>query len=163
MKLHKSIKSLLALAAVAAFASPALAASQTANVEVTATVQNSCTLSAENIAFGVVPMPSNGVATASGNLNVACTTALPYNVFIGAGQPASATHKLTHTNGSTKITYGLYVDGAYTVPAQNGTIPAFTDIGVGSVKTHTLRARMDLNQPALAGNYSNTHVATIEY
>lgn len=157
-------KSLLAVASMAAIA-PAIAASANTNVNVSATVNNTCTFTAtsNDINFGVLNMPSMGTASASGELKVACTKELPYAIEVGgASQTPSEFHELTHTDGATKLTYGLYTDAGFTTPANSAT-PAFTGTGTGVEISHPLYARINLNQPALAGSYSNTHVVTVTY
>lgn len=56
----------------------------------------------------------------------------------------------------------LAADAGFTTPANSET-PAFTGTGTGVEISHPLYARINLNQPALAGSYSNTHLVTVTY
>lgn len=162
----KKIALVAALSAIAfGLAAPAHADTQSANFQVKANVVNSCTIAAQDINFGSLAMPSIGKADADGALSIACTINLPYTVTITSADGNTGAPKMKNGAGTSQIIYGLYTDAARTTQVSNGVNGGqpYTGVGTGLVVTHTVFARLDLNQPAEAGAHANTHVATITY
>src|ERR1700760_1404300 len=80
----------LSLAALAAWSSIAYAGSATASFAVTATVVNSCIVSASSLAFPSYVPTAASATTGSTSLNVTCTLGAPYTVALSNGSGTGA-------------------------------------------------------------------------
>lgn len=152
-------------ATLATLALPAAAESQSATFRVSATVVNSCTIAAQDINFGTLAMPAIGNADAEGAVSVACTINLPYTVTVTSADGNTGAPKMKNGAGTSTITYNLYNNNARTTLISNGANGGqpFTGVGTGASVTYPVYARLNLNQPAMAGAHANTQVVTIVY
>jgi spore coat protein U domain-containing protein, fimbrial subunit CupE1/2/3/6 len=132
--------------AFGAYSSTAKAASATANLGVSATVTNNCTISTTALAFGSYdPVGAN----ASGNLDgtgtvvVACTKGATATVGLGLGGNASGRTTIWSDSGA-----GLLSPAA--APSK-------------APRNFTVYGRVTGNQDVPAGNYSDTVVATVNF
>jgi spore coat protein U-like protein len=154
--------------AFGAYSSTAKAASATANLGVSATVTNNCTISTTALAFGSYdPVGAN----ASGNLDgtgtvvVACTKGATATVGLGLGGNASGSTRRMGDGGTNYLTYELYQD--------SGRTTIWSDSGAGLLspaaapskapRNFTVYGRVTGNQDVPAGNYSDTVVATVNF
>jgi spore coat protein U domain-containing protein, fimbrial subunit CupE1/2/3/6 len=107
-------RTVLSLIAVAAMTAPAFAASQSANLNVTASVSAQCTITTTPVAFGAYdPIVANAAAdlTASGSVNVACTKGTAATIDLGnGGSFLGGTRRMG--SGSDFLNYGLFKDAA---------------------------------------------------
>lgn len=153
-------------AVLAAGASPALAATQTTQFQVTLTVQAECKLtSATDLAFGTTGVIQSAI-NASSAIGVQCTNTTPYNIGLnaGAGSGASVTsRKMTAGTGAT-INYELFRDSARTA-VWGDTVNSNTvsGTGTGAVQTLTVYGRVPAQTTPAAGNYADTVQVTVTY
>jgi len=161
---------LFSLCALAAFATSAsaVAGSATANMSVTASVTNSCTISAGALSFGAYDPTSNTDASGSATLTLDCTKDASATITLdqgsnptGASTDAAPERQLG--NGTDYIAYFLYQDAGYTTAWGNtaGTGAGYT--GTGSSGNVTVYAKAAKNQNVSAGSYTDSVTATVTF
>lgn len=163
---------LLALASLVlvGFAGVARAGTATSNMSVTATVSNSCTISAGALAFGAYNTVAGSAVDASGTITVACTKGSSNTVTLGQGSNANtgstdaAPLRRLKDTGTNYLSYSLYQDSGRTTAWAN---TAGTGLGYSAASSAssnlTVYGRISASQDGPAGSYSDTVVATITY
>jgi spore coat protein U-like protein len=144
----------------------AWAASVQAQFNVTATVLNSCAVSASDLAFGSYTAGSGSPLTASTTVQVTCTASLPYTVALDGGtNTASVTARAMTDGASHNLSYGLYTSNAYTAVWGDGTGGTSTvgGSGNGSAQSLTVYGRIPAAQFVVAGSYSDRITVTVSY
>ncbi|WP_120716858.1 Csu type fimbrial protein [Tsuneonella amylolytica] len=158
---------IIAAAATAAVASPALAAGQTASgtVDVLLQVTNSCSVKAEALAF---PAISDFTAATNGSSPtlVNCTLNAPYTVFVDYGQNAGSTtqRKLKFVDASSAthlINYNVYTTTARTTEWTPTT--GVSGVGTGADQPMTLWGTVPAQASKPAGGYKDQVVVTLNY
>ena len=156
-------------AAIAAvFDTVAWAATATANLGVSATVTNNCTISTAALAFGsydpVVAHASTDL-DGTGTVIVACTKGATATIGLGLGSNASGSVRRMKDSGSNYITYELYRDASRsTVWGTSG--GALLSPGAApskAARNFTVYGRVASNQDVPAGSYNDTVVATVNF
>jgi spore coat protein U-like protein len=154
----------VALAACAA--QPAMAATDSANLGVSATVSSNCNVSTSPVAFGSVDVTAGSAVNGSGSISVTCTSGTAWSAAadVGAGTGASLeTRKMS--NGVDVLNYALYVDNARSSIWGDGESTAtIDDTGTGSAQSKTIYGTILANQAGVtAGSYADTVVVTVTY
>lgn len=148
-----------ALAALVVAASPARAATTTANVNVTAKVDASCTMTDASVNFGVYNPVSATANDASGNLTVTCTKGTPANVTLAG---AAGSRVMTDAVSSDTLPFELYTDiGRSTVWA--GTTNVSATSATGTPVTVPVYGRIAAGKFVTPGTYNATVVATLNF
>jgi spore coat protein U-like protein len=134
----------------------------TTSFTVTATISNSCTISASNLSFGTY---TGAVLNGTSMITVNCTKNAPYYVGLNAGEATGATvttRKLT--SGANSLNYALYSNTTRTANWGN-TVGTDTVSGTGSGISQLLNVYGQIpgGQNLIPGNYSDTITATITY
>jgi spore coat protein U-like protein len=158
----------MAIVAAGFSAAPASAATATANLGVSATVTNNCTISTAALAFGsydpVVAHASTNL-DGTGTVTVACTKGAVATVGLGLGSNAAGSTRRMTNGASEYLTYELYQDaGRATVWGNSGA--GLYSPGAAPSKTarnFTVYGRVTSNQDVVAGNYADTVVATVNF
>ena len=159
--------SVLAIAAVAS--QPALAATDTANLDVSATVTSNCVVSTTPLAFGDIDVTGGSPVDGTGGLSVTCTSGAGWTATADAGSGTGAdlaTRKMA--NGANLLNYVLYTDSARTTVWGDGTTVGaegtFTGTGTGSAQASTIYGTIPASQTSLpAGAYTDTVTVTVTY
>jgi spore coat protein U-like protein len=142
-----------------------LAASATANVTVSATVANNCTISGGALAFGSYDPLVAGATDGAGTFTVACTKgASGVTIDLGTGQNYAAGRKMT--SGSATLDYQLYSDSSRTTvwgSAAGGSTLAVSAPTSKAPVSYTVYGRITGGQDVAAGNYSDSIVATVNF
>ena len=165
--MKRTVLSLIALTALVV-AAPAFAASQTANLSVTASVAANCTITTSPVAFGAYdPVSVNSATnlTANGAVNVACTKGTPATIDLGNGGNFSAGSRRMGS-GSDFLGYSLFRDAALTQPWGSGIAGGATEAynaATKAVTAVTVYGMVPAGQDVTVGAYSDTVVATINY
>jgi spore coat protein U-like protein len=146
-----------------AFNLPAVAATATATMAVTATVDSTCLISATPLAFGAYA----GTQTdATSTLTVTCSNTTPYNVGLDAGLATGATVTSRAMTGpaSATLAYALFQETTRTTNWGN-TVGTDTVAGTGngSAQGLTVYGRVAAGQFVTPGAYSDTITATVTY
>ncbi len=155
----------LGLAGLLAVAPPAGAAAATATTtfQVTATVQATCVIAANTLAFGTYTGAQTDATT---TISVTCTNSTPYNVGLdpGTAPGATVTTRKMSGPGGALLAYALYRDAAR---AQNWGNTVGTDTvtgaGNGGGQTLTVYGRLAGSQYVTPGAYADTITATTSY
>ena len=165
--MRRVFSAVLSLAALAS-ASSSMADTATGNLNVSATVNKSCTVGGGTLAFGVIS-PTTGVTTASpasGSVSVTCTFDTAYDVALDNGANYSASRRMT--NGSHFLTYDIYRNAGAT--QRFGATDVATDMVAGtgngnSADTIPVYGLIPAGQAATAGAgaYTDTVLITVTY
>jgi spore coat protein U-like protein len=156
-----------AAVAVLAVALPfkgASAATATATLGVTASVQATCAITGGTLAFGTYAASQ---VDASTTISVQCTNTTPWTVTLDPGTGTGATdtsRKMTGPSSAT-LNYQLYKDSGRTQHwgADNVDGDAATGTGNGSTQSLTVYGRVFNAQYVTPGSYSDTVTATVAY
>ena len=161
-------RTVLSLIAMAAITAPAFAASQNANLIVTASVAANCTITTSPVAFGAYdPVSANAAAnlTGSGSVNVACTKGTPATIDLGNGGSFSGGSRRM-ASGSDFMNYSLFKDAALTqawgTGVAGGTTSAY-NAATKNVTAVTVFGMVPAAQDITVGAYADVVVATINY
>jgi spore coat protein U-like protein len=153
---------------LAAMGTSVSAATATANLGVSATVTNNCTISTSALAFGSYdPVVANASTDldGTGTVSVACTKGVSATVGLGLGSNASgSTRRMTDGSGN-YLTYELYQDASHTTVWGNAGAGLLSPAAAPSkaARNFTVYGQVVSNQDATAGNYSDTVVATVNF
>lgn len=156
----------LALALSGLAASNAQAATATANMPVTITIQNACNVSAvapTTLAFGTQgPLTANVDQTST--ITVTCTNLLPYSVGLGFGQNGTSNTTRKMALAGNFVAYQLYSDAARTTVWGNtpGT-DTVAGTGNGNAQTLTVNGRVPAQTTPAAGSYADLVAVTVNY
>jgi spore coat protein U-like protein len=162
-----------ALAAGAFFAEPqaAHAGTNTADLDVSATVTANCTISTAPLAFGAYdPITANAVSSldGSGTVTVTCTNGSSAVITLGQGANPDAASEDTAplrrmTDGTNFLAYSLFSDAARTIAWGNTAGTGANHTGSGMATNLTVYGSVAAGQNVPAGSYSDTVVATVTF
>jgi spore coat protein U-like protein len=143
------------------------AGTATANLSVTATVANNCTISTATVAFGSYDPVSTNASTpldGSGSVIVACTKGVTPGIGLNLGANANGSTRRM-ANGSNYLTYELYKEVGHTNVWGNSGGDLYTPSSAPSkdARTFTVYGQVPAGQDAAAGSYSDTVVATVNF
>lgn len=154
--------------ALIAGAMSASAATATANLGVSATVTNNCTISTAALAFGAYdPVAANASADldGTGTVTVACTKGSTATIGLGLGGNASGTTRRMTDGSSNYLTYELYQDAGRTTVWGTAGPGLLSPVAAPSkaARDFTVYGRVTSNQDVPAGSYNDTVVATVNF
>lgn len=161
---------LAAMAVVAASAfsigSPASAATATAPMAVTATVQSACIVAVTPLAFGSYDPTSGSPKDGTSIVTVTCTSGTSFTVGLSAGGASGATVTTRQmVNGSNRLNYALYSDANHSInwgnTAGNDTPAAM--IATALPSQLTVYGRVGASQNVPAGLYTDSVTVTVNY
>jgi spore coat protein U-like protein len=143
------------------------AATQTANLGVSATVTNNCTISTGAVAFGAYdPVVANAAANldGTGTVTVACTKGSTATIGLGLGaNPSGSVRRMS--GGTDFLTYELYQDASRSTVWGNSGAGLLSPAAAPSkaARNFTVYGRVPSNQDVAAGNYNDTVLATVNF
>ena len=152
-----------------AFSGPAMSAPSfsTATIPVSATVVDSCSVSATALSFGNYnPLSASAVDT-SGTISALCTIGTPFSISLneGMGPGASVGGRKLSLGDGISIDYAIYSDANRTTiwgDSTNGT-SVQTGVGNGASQDFSMYGRLPGAQLAAVGVYTDTITVTISY
>jgi len=162
------MKSALITAVVSlAFATPALAVTDTTTFQVTTTVNDSCTVTAADMAFGAYDAGA-GVLNTTSTITATCTAGTSYDIGLDVGSNnanVTSTTRAMDDGASSYLDYELYLDSDRTTVL--GTTVA-TDTrsnasATAGANTETVYGQIPGGQYVPAASYSDTINVTITY
>lgn len=162
----KKYSALSALAALAVFSAPALAATSSGSFNVQVIIQETCTVTSPTstlLDFGTQGL-LNANVDASTAIAVQCTSGTDYDITLDQGQNASRRMRLLAT--ANYVDYELYTTAGRTVawPLVAGTAPyQFTATGVAQSYTVYGRIPVQTTPPASATAYTDVVAITVTY
>ncbi|MBN1959617.1 MAG: spore coat protein U domain-containing protein [Deltaproteobacteria bacterium] len=165
----KSFKiSLVTIAFLTAISSSALAATATANLDVSAVVVNNCSITTAALAFGTYdPIVANAAVDldATGTVTVTCTQGATTTIGLGLGVNASGTQRRMNDGGTGYLEYDLYQDAGRTTSWGDAAPDLLTPAPAPSSapRPFTVYGRVSAGQDVPAGSYNDTVVATVNF
>lgn len=161
-------KALLCLSIPASMmlAQQAIAATTTASMPVSATVQSACIVSANAMSFGSYNPTAGTNLDSSTTVVVTCTSGTAYTVGLSAGGGTGATVSARKmTNASNTLNYALYQDSGRTINWGNtpGTDTPGSATATSSAATLTVYGRVASGQNVPAATYTDTITVTVNY
>ncbi len=164
------VKNLVKIAGLLFFASSAtqVFAQATTSFNVTASVVDSCSVSAGNVAFGNVEPVNNANIDAVGSVTVTCSLGTSYSVLLDDGANSSdgtvSTRRMTD-GSSNYLSYQLYSDTLRTsVWGETGGTNDVTGTGTGLGVPVVVYGRIPSGQQETqTGSYSDTIGVTVNY
>jgi spore coat protein U-like protein len=155
----KTIKLLTILIAFSSF-HLANAATATAPMQVTATVDPKCTITISDIAFGTVQLNSTNPSVMS-SFTAQCTNGTTYNISFDGGLNASSYgYRLKHATLSEYLSYTL------TIPSTGPVNPnqtAYSGTGNGSLSSVIIQGSLNTSANVTPGKFSDTVTVTVTY
>jgi spore coat protein U-like protein len=141
------------------------AATDTTTFQVTATVTESCNVTATDLVFGNYD-PSVADNEKTSTITVTCTKGTDYDIGLNEGTASGATvttRKMVGTVDS--LNYSLFSDTNRTVNWGNtvGTDTVAVGSATGAAENHTVYGRIPTGQYVTAGSYSDTITVTVTY
>jgi spore coat protein U-like protein len=147
--------------------SEAAAVTTTSTMQVTASVQATCTVASTNLAFGSY---TGGQATDLDNTSTITATCPPgqgYTIGLNAGNGPSATtsnRMMTLSSGTATLNYGLFTESQRTTNWDNiGGTTTVAGTGDGTGQAVTVYGRVPAGQNVQTGNYEDTITVTMDY
>jgi len=155
----------LVAAGVVMSGAAAWAATATGEMAVSANVENSCTVSAADLAFGLVTFDNNVtvVNNKSALVTVTCAVTETVDVTFGLGDNADNNQRRMKAAGNNFLNYDLYTDDGGTGP-----IGATTDVEVAGADSGGVGVTIYGQVPAgqavgELGDYTDMVVVTVTY
>ncbi|GMU01978.1 hypothetical protein KH5H1_60980 [Corallococcus caeni] len=162
----------LTLAGVVALSSPAVAATATSNLDVSASVAANCLISTAAVAFGAYDPVSANASTAltgTGSVSVTCTSGSGATITLGQGDNADAAStdaaplRRMSDGAANVLSYGLYQDAGRTTEWGNTAGTGVAHLGTGSATSITVYGSIPAGQSVPVGAYADTVLATITF
>lgn len=163
--------SVVAIAALAAFSicGHSFAATSTADLGVSATILDACSLVATPVAFGNYDHTASGNLGATGSVTETCTNGTAAVITLGQGlSPAAGSTDdvplRQMASGLNQMAYFLYSDPGQVIPWGNTPATGVAQAGTGSAgATLTVYGFVDAGQNLPIGSYADTVVATVTF
>ena len=158
-----------AILIAAASATPAMASTATENLDISATVPESCAITAEPIAFGNYdPIVTHATEplTTTGTLTVQCTMGTSATILLGQGANAafgstnSSPYRRLAGDGGGTLDYTISKGGGIW---GNTTDTGLSITGMGSSNDISVYLSIPPGQSVPVGTYTDTVVATVSY
>lgn len=161
------LKTTMIAAAGLLLANSALALEATTTFQVTATVADSCLVSATDLNFEAYDSVAATALDGTSTITVTCTAETPYTIGLdaGGGTPAATTRAMTGNDGaSTQLDYELYTETNRTSVWGDigGTTVAQSALTGGPID-YTVYGQIPALQYVLAASYVDTINVTVDY
>lgn len=146
-------------------AGAAWAATDTTTFTVTARVNDACTISATDLAFGVYD-PNAGTDTdATSTLTATCTVGTTYEIGLNTGGNSGLTSATTRAmgNGTDFLDYELYTDVGRTNIWGDVDPDRVSGTATFGGDNYTVFGRLPASQFVTTGNFNDTINVTIEF
>lgn len=145
------------------------AGTATSNLNVSATVASTCTITAGALAFGTYDTIAGAQVDGSATVTVACTKGASTTVTLGQGQNAGsgstdAAPIRRMVSGVNFLSYALYSDSTRLQTWGNTALTGKAYVAASSASTAlTVYGRIAASQDVPAGSFSDVVVATITF
>lgn len=136
----------------------------TLNTSATAFLPGSCSIVADDMAFGSHSSLAGGVNAAAG-IRLTCTSNTPWSVGIDGGSNGDPTNRRMRRNatGPEWVGYGLYRDAGRTQPWGNTPATSVAGMGTGLQVPLTAYGQVPDQALPLSGDYQDTVVVTVAF
>ena len=147
------------------------AATNTADLDVSAEVSANCTISTIALAFGSydpVVAHASAALDGQGTVTVTCTSGATTVITLGQGMNADASSTdaapaRQMVSGANELAYALYSDSSRTTVWGNTSETGVSHVGTGTSANLTVYGSVSGGQNVPAGSYSDTVVATVTF
>jgi len=143
------------------------AATATANLTVSATVTNNCTISTAALAFGTYdPVVANTSSNldGTGRVTIACTKGSTATIGLGTGSNGSGSARRLSDGSGNYLSYELFSDSGRAAVWNTGSgLLSPTAAASKTARDFTVYGRISGNQDVPSGSYSDTVVATVNF
>jgi spore coat protein U-like protein len=154
----------IALLSVSMAGASAQAATTSSTFNVTATVNNACTVSGTTLAFGAYDPTSVTNLDATSTVSVLCTADALYKIGLDKGLHGGNTTSRQLTNGVDSLNYALYRDASRTLNwGENLGVDTVDDTGTGTTQSFTVYGRIAASQNVQAGSYTDTITISVNF
>jgi spore coat protein U-like protein len=157
----------ITIAALVDHATPVHAGSANANLSVTSTVSNNCTISTAALAFGSYDPVVTHASTdldGTGTVTIACTKGAAATVALGLGSNASGSTRRMKDADNNYLTYEIYQDSNRSTVWGTGADALTPPVAPSkAARNFTAYGRVAADQDVPAGSYSDTVVATVNF
>ena len=142
--------------------------SASANLSVSASVANNCTISTSPLAFGAYdPVVANASTNldATGTVTVACTKGATATIGLGIGSNAAGNTRRMTDGSSNFLAYEMYQDSSRATIWGNSGAELLSPSAAPSksMRDFTVYGRIPSNQDVPAGSYGDTVTATVNF
>ena len=143
------------------------AATQNDSFDVTATIVASCSITANDLAFGNYDPLSVTDLDQTATISVTCSSGATYDIQLSAGLSGNVAARTMDDDatGTNLLNYSLFIDSGRTNNwgVTNGT-DTYQGTGTGAAQVVTVYGRIPAGQTTPpVGTYADTITATIEY
>lgn len=160
------LKTTMIAAAGFLFANSTMADTVTTDFEVTATVADSCLVSATDLNFGAYDSVAATALDGTSTITVTCTAQTPYTIGLDAGQHFATTRAMIGDDtATTLLKYELYTESGHgTIWGEllSGTTVANSSLAGGALD-YTVYGQIPASQYVPAANYVDTINVTVDY
>lgn len=145
------------------------AGTATSNMNVTATVASTCSITAGSLAFGAYDTLGGAQVDGTATVTVACTKGAITTITLGQGQNAGggstdAAPVRRMVSGLNFLSYALYSDSTRLLTWGNTALTGKAYVAASSASTAlTVYGRIAASQDVPAGSFSDVIVATISF
>jgi spore coat protein U-like protein len=164
---------LLVAGSIVASVAPAIAATATSDITVSADVAADCTISTSALSFGSYYQISSHASSpldATGTVTTTCTTGSGPKITLGQGSNPAGTStdaaplRRLNDGGTNYLSYSLYQDSGHTTVWGNTAGTAASPTADGTAQITTIYGRVAGAQaPVPAGTYTDTVTATVTF
>jgi spore coat protein U-like protein len=163
--MKRTLIALTATLSLTAISTPLFAAaSAQANLGVSASVAQNCTITTAPVSFGVYDTVAGTAVSGTGTVNVACTmgaTGLTIDLSTGSNGPSAIGTTRAMNSGASLLNYELYTDSGHGTVWSIGY--ATGDAPSKASRAFTVYGLISANQDVAAGLYADTVIARINY
>ncbi|MDD5365667.1 MAG: spore coat U domain-containing protein [Gallionellaceae bacterium] len=160
--MNTRLKYLVALLGLGA--APALAATATATLSVTATVAATCSVATTPVAFGTIVSSTTNAST--GTVTVTCTNGTGYTIALGDGLYYSSGRRMRSSASTYEyLPYELYQEVGHSTlwgDGSHGTVMGSLT-GSGVAQPYTVYGLIPIDQYPKADSYADTVQVTVTY
>jgi spore coat protein U-like protein len=143
------------------------AANQTANLAVSATVANNCTITTGALVFGSYdPVVANAGTNleGTGSVTVACTKGAAATIGLGSGaNGSSGSRRLADGARANFLDYELFQNEGYSTVWSEANTRATGAAPSKDARSFTVYGRINSGQDVPAGSYGDTVLATVNF
>ena len=149
-----------AAGAVAFVGSPAMAQTATTDFDVLLTVENSCSVEADDLNFGNSTVVGTSAVTGSSEVRVTCTPGADYSIALGDGDNYSSGRNMS--DGTNSVPYGLFQDSGHATVWNSSTTVDST--GTGAEQSFAVYGQIPASaSPVPAASYTDSVAVTVSY
>lgn len=143
----------------------ALAATATDNMAVSASVIDSCLVTAGNLDFGDVDVIANANDDTTATIDVTCSNGTSFDIGLDYGGNEDTGQRRMDDGSSNYLLYDVYSDaGRSTAWGDDVGVDTVSDTGDGTENSYTVYGRIPAGQQtADVGAYTDTVLVTVTY